>query len=313
MRKAVKAGLITLASFLLLGSLILLGVMAMPRSQYETNTHEIAEAFGGITIDTAVSAVSIVPSENGVCSVACYEKKNATHAVSVENGVLTVRVVDERKWYERIFDFGFRAPSVTLYLPAGEYGDLEIQSSTGDVSINSAFRFESIDISESTGDVTNYASASEDIKIKTTTGNIYLENVSAGALELSVSTGDITVSGASCAGDVRIAVSTGDTSLSGIACKNLISTGSTGDLSLQDVIATERFSMERSTGDVRFEACDAAEIFIETDTGNVKGSLLSEKVFIVDTDTGKKEVPKTTTGGRCEITTDTGDIKIIIA
>ena len=51
---------------------------------------------------------------------------------------------------------------------------------------------------------------------------------------------------------------------------------------------------------------------ITTDTGNVKGSLLSEKVFIVSTDTGKKQVPNTITGGRCEITTDTGDIIISI-
>ena len=49
-----------------------------------------------------------------------------------------------------------------------------------------------------------------------------------------------------------------------------------------------------------------------TDTGDVRGSLLSEKVFIVNTDTGRKEVPDTITGGRCEITTDTGDVKITI-
>ena len=54
----------------------------------------------------------------------------------------------------------------------------------------------------------------------------------------------------------------------------------------------------------------AAEILIKTDTGDVKGSLLSEKVFVVQTDTGSIDVPKTVSGGRCEITTDTGDIKI---
>ena len=63
---------------------------------------------------------------------------------------------------------------------------------------------------------------------------------------------------------------------------------------------------------MNFEASDAASIFVETDTGDVKGSLLSEKIFIINTDTGKKEVPESTTGGRCKITTDTGDIKITI-
>ena len=62
----------------------------------------------------------------------------------------------------------------------------------------------------------------------------------------------------------------------------------------------------------KFELCDAGELFIETDTGNVKGSLLSEKIFIVSSDTGRIDVPKSTSGGRCEIETDTGDIKITL-
>lgn len=66
----------------------------------------------------------------------------------------------------------------------------------------------------------------------------------------------------------------------------------------------------RSTGYVRFDKCGAAELYVETDTGDVTGSLLSDKVFITDTDAGDVDVPKTASGGRCEIRTDTGDIKI---
>ena len=54
---------------------------------------------------------------------------------------------------------------------------------------------------------------------------------------------------------------------------------------------------------------DAAELYIKTDTGDVVGSLLSDKTFLVETDTGRREDPKTTTGGRCEIKTDTGDVE----
>ena len=50
-----------------------------------------------------------------------------------------------------------------------------------------------------------------------------------------------------------------------------------------------------------------------TDTGEVKGTLRSEKIFFTESDTGKISVPKSVTGGRCEITTDTGDIEIEIA
>jgi DUF4097 and DUF4098 domain-containing protein YvlB len=82
---------------------------------------------------------------------------------------------------------------------------------------------------------------------------------------------------------------------------------------MKNLTAKEKLSIERSTGDVIFEGCDAGEIYVKTDTGDVKGTLLSEKVFLTDTDTGKISVPKTITGGRCEVSTDTGDIELSIA
>ena len=91
-----------------------------------------------------------------------------------------------------------------------------------------------------------------------------------------------------------------------------MSDGSTGDLVLKNVIASEKFSIERSTGDVKFEAADASEIFVETSTGDVCGSLMSEKFFITESDTGSSDVPQTLSGGKCEVKTSTGDIKITV-
>ncbi len=166
--------------------------------------------------------------------------------------------------------------------------------------------------SSRTGNVNFCASASETVKIKTSTGNICVEDISAGALDLSVTTGKVTVSDVSCDGDVTVGVSTGKTYLTDTRCKSIISSGNTGDIYLDNVIATEKFSIERSTGDVKFDGCDAVEIYVKTDTGDVTGSLLTEKVFITRTDTGNVDVPKTVSGGKCEITTDTGDINISI-
>ena len=139
---------------------------------------------------------------------------------------------------------------------------------------------------------------------------VYLPKKVYTSLSINEDTGDITVSDMTCLGDITLNVSTGETTLTNVECKNLISSGSTGYVFLNHVIATEKFSIKRNTGDVRFDGSDATEIFVETSTGDINGTLLSEKVFIAQTDTGKIRVPKTVTGGRCELTTDTGDIKI---
>ncbi len=320
MSKAVKIWLIIAASLILMGCIIFGGVMTMLKwnftklstGKYETNNYEINENYINISIVTDTADIVFVISENSKSSVECYERENTKHSVTVNDGTLVIDAVDSRKWYEYI-GINFGSPKITVYIPQGEYGALSVKSSTGEVEIPKELRFESIDISESTGKVTNYASVSGGIKIRTTTGDICVENISAGSLDLSVSTGKVTVSGVTCEGDVTVGVSTGKAYLTNIACKNIISSGSTGDISLNKVIAAEKFSVERSTGDVKFEGCDAAEIFVVTDTGDVSGTLLSEKVFIAKTDTGRVNVPNSVTGGRCEITTDTGDIKITIS
>jgi DUF4097 and DUF4098 domain-containing protein YvlB len=121
------------------------------------------------------------------------------------------------------------------------------------------------------------------------------------------------VSSVTCEGDITVGVSTGKAYLTDVTCKNLTSTGSTGDVSLRNVISKEKISVERSTGDVTLDRSDAADLFITTSTGDVEGSLLTDKVFITKTDTGCINVPNSITGGRCEITTETGDIKISIS
>ena len=314
-----KIGLVIASSLVLIGGIIFGSVMTMlnwdftklSTTKYETNTYEIDEEFSNISIVTDTADMVFVPSENAKSSVVCYEQKNAKHSVTVRNGTLVIEVVNTKKWYEYI-GINFGTPKITVSIPQGEYITLSVKSSTGDVEIPKEFTFESMDISESTGNVKNDASASGTIKIKTSTGDIRVENISAGALDLSVSTGSVTISEVVCEGNVKIRVSTGKTALTDITCKNVTSSGNTGGFSLKNVIAAEKFSIERSTGDVKLDSCDAAEIVIKTDTGDVKGSLLSNKVFITQTDTGRVDVPKTGIGGRCEITTDTGNIHITI-
>ncbi len=280
-------------------------------NKYETKHYEINEKYQNISIVTNTADVVFVSSEDEKCSVECHEQKNLKHSVTVKDDTLVIEILDTRKWYEYI-GINFGTSRITVYIPQGEYGSLSVKSSTGDVDVPKDLMLESIDVSVSTGDVKNHASASEFIKIKTTTGNIFVENVSADAIDLSVSTGKVTVSDVACEGDVTVSVSTGKSFLTNVACKNLISDGDTGDITLNHVIATEKISVERSTGDVKLDGCDAAELLLQTDTGDVAGSLLTDKVFITKTDTGRISVPNSITGGRCEITTDTGDIKITI-
>ena len=320
MHNCTKIWLVIAAVLILTGSVVFAMQMAdlkwdfgkLSTAKYETSTHPISEDFKSISIVTDTADIVFVTSENGSSSVTCYEQTQVAHSVSVKDGTLVIQVVDTRKWYDYI-GIHWGTPKITVYLPQGTYGGLSIASSTGNVEIPDALQFERMEITESTGNVTSYASVTDKVKIRTSTGNIRVENISADTMDLSVSTGSVTVSGATCHGDLTIDVSTGKTVLTDIRCGKLVSTGSTGKIWLSNVTATEKLSIQRSTGDVRFDRSDAAEIIVQTDTGDVTGSLLTPKVFLAKTDTGRLDVPKTANGGMCEITTETGDIQICIS
>jgi len=319
MSRAKKIWLITAASLLLLGGVIFVSVMAalnwdflkLSTDKFETNSYEINEKFISISIKTDTADIKIVPSATEKVLVECYELKNAKHAVSVKEGWLYVEVVDTRKWYEHI-GINTGSPKITVYIPEGKYNWLSIKSDTGAVEVPKDFRFNNIEITESTGDVTCFASVSRTLKIKTATGGIRVEDMSARTLNLSVSTGAVTVSNVACEEHATINVSTGRSNITNMTCESFESLGSTGDISLKNVVATGSLSIKRDTGDVKFDGCDAAEISVVTDTGDIKGSLLSDKTFIAKSDTGRVNVPKSGAGGRCEITSDTGDIFISV-
>ena len=319
MNKQTKVWLTMAAALILVGIAIFGGTMMalkwdfakLSTVKYEDNSYEIQDEYKNITVLTDTADIEFLPCETADTVVTCRETKQVKHEISVENDTLVIRAVDTRKWYEYIGVFS-GTPKVTVCLPEKEYHALLIKESTGNIEIPCDFQFESMDISVSTGDIKNCASAVGTMKIKTSTGDVWVDNVCVGSLDLSVSTGKITAASVSCDGDMKTSVSTGKSDFSEIACTNFVSWGDTGDVSMKNVIATGKMQIERDTGNVVFDGCDGAEIFVETTTGHVRGSLLSDKVYIASTNTGKVDVPKTVFGGRCEITTDTGDIQIIV-
>lgn len=281
--------------------------------KFETREYEVSEDFRSISIYSDTEDITFAASEDGRCRVVFFESEKERHSAEVRGNELTIQKEDSRKWYDHLALFSFKSAKITVYLPRGEYASLRIAQSTGDITLPGDFSFDSIDISVSTGDVDCSASALGAVSIAASTGDIRLGGISAKELKLAVSTGRVEVIGTACAGELSIKVSTGKTVLEDVTCFSLVSNGSTGSITLKNVIAEGSVSIKRSTGDVKLEGCDASELEIKTDTGDVSGTLLTEKVFIAHSDTGRIRVPETTGGGRCKITTDTGSIRMEIA
>lgn len=271
--------LIVAASLLLLGSCLFVVTMSIIKWDFSvlgvknvTNEHALSENFSSISVNTDTANVTVLPSPDGACRVICVEREKEIHTVSLTDGTLNIQLTDTREWYDHISIFS-RPTSITLYLPRSEYDSVCIKADTGDIKV---------------------------------------EDISVGTLNICVSTGDVSAKSVSSDGEVSVGVTTGDACLTDLTCKNLTSSGSTGNITLKSVRASDSISLKRSTGDVTFDGCDATALTVKTSTGNVRGSLLTEKIFSVKTSTGKVSVPDGTSGGTFDATTSTGDIIIEI-
>lgn len=278
--------------------------------EYVTNAYDVSDDFQNISIKADVENITFVPSDDGTCKVVCREEESDPHQVSVRGDTLTVEKKEKYRW--QIFNNWVvtESPEITVYLPNNVYKTLSIDADTSDVNIPKDFTFDSISVTLDTGAASCLASVNGDIFIETDTGHITISDVSAAGMRLASDTGRMDISNVEISGDMDIRESTGRVTMENVTCRNLTSNGDTGSLIMTNVTASGEFNLERDTGNIEFNGCDAETIYVKTDTGNVTGSLLSDKVFITQTDTGKMDVPKTITGGRCEITTDTGNISI---
>ncbi len=315
-----KAALI-IATILLVAGLII-GFVALASAKFNFHAFETASLelkdypveaeFRGIEIHGNTEIIRFERSSDGTAHVQCRETKRNTHTVEAENGTLKI-VSEETSGWRNPIEISFEKEQITVFLPKDAYETLAIDTHTGDTDIPEWLRFGSVSIRTSTGDVRSRASVSGEISIESDTGDIFLDDLSADAIGCRVSTADVWMQNIACAGDVYVKVSTGRTTLNGLTAKNFTSEGSTGDLSLENVRIDGAISIDRSTGDVTFNGSDAAEIMVKTSTGDVTGTLLSEKLFKTESSTGDVHVPFCTSGGKCEITTSTGDIVVRIA
>ena len=301
MKKAVKIWLITAAVLVVLGVGLMTAALAavsfditkLGTIQYETNTYKVTEKFDKISIDETTADITFALADNKQCSVVCTEPEKVKHSVAVKDGVLTVKTDDERLWFETI-GLTFESPKMTVYLPEKEYASLTVNTATGDVDIPKTLIFGSVDITDNTGDISCAAAVTDRIRLTCATGDICLSSPTAGEIGIAVTTGDIELCGVKAKKDIAIQTTT-------------------GDVTLENTVTEKDLSVESTTGDVELDRCDAKELTIETTTGDITGSLLTAKSFSAHSKTGDIDVPDSNaSGGRCTLTTTTGDIHISI-
>ncbi|MBR3929439.1 MAG: DUF4097 family beta strand repeat protein [Clostridia bacterium] len=247
--------------------------------------------FENISLIAHSSDVKFAPSEDGKTKIVCRTPEKTKYYAKISDNTLLIDSVDTREWFDKL-RINWGDMMITVYLPQSAYQNLFVHVTTGNVVIPAGLAFENARIDAATSFVSLHAAVYEKASLKTTTGDIDVKGLN--AKELSVR------------------LTTGDANLSDVTAKDVYVKTTTGKIRLTNVKASDKLVGECTTGGIRLNACDAGEIDMKATTGDIIGTLLTEKTFEAKAATGTVRVPYSKQGGLCSLETTTGDIDIAI-
>jgi len=178
---------------------------------FHTNTYEFSDDFDSISINTEVAGVTILPSDDDVCRVICYEDDTLTNTVKVENGTLSIESVNTRKWYDNI-GISINDPSVTVYLPEEAYASVSVTVTTGTITLESVI-CDSLNATVTTGNISLEGCDAGEMNLEAAIGNIEGTVLSDKIFIATANLGNVSVPGTTSGGICRATVEIGDIKL----------------------------------------------------------------------------------------------------
>lgn len=266
-----------------------------------------------INISTVNSRVEFRTIEGDEWRVECKDTEKVYHTVELVDGVLTIKQIDTRAWYEYIGIFtNLRPQSVIVYLPEGSYGSINIQSTSGGISVPEGFTFSDVTLKSTSGSISFASPAAGAMNVRNTSGSITVSGNVGGDLNAKNTSGDIRIIGG-VNGAVNVTNGSGRIEIKDATPREAEIKNTSGAIYLQNVVCQEECEIENTSGGIELKRCDAASFDIENTSGGIRGSILSAKTFDCKTTSGSVRTPADGDGGTFKAKTTSGSIKITIA
>ena len=286
------------ASALAVSAITLLGTGLAASAAWRSSTplvtknYSVSGSFSNISITEYYADVELRVSRDGSVSVTTRDTQDVTHTVQVANGTLSISR-PEPSLGQRIFHDDDDDPTVIVYLPAGDYGALTVNTASGDVESSGQLNFASASLTTTSGDIEIAGSVTQSLVCNSTSGDVDISSPAAGAVQINTTSGDIELTGASIQSLSALTVS--------------------GDTDLERTVASGAIEVSSTSGDIELERSDAASLTLTTTSGDVKGSLLTGKTFSASSTSGRVSVPASTPGaGACNVSTTSGSIRLTV-
>lgn len=283
--------------------------MFMDNSKVRVATYD--EAFLNVDAQGKSGSLEIFPTSEDELRIECIEPEGTYYDVKFEGDTLVVNRVDNRQWTRYFMNFS--REGIKIYLPKRVYNDIKLDVSSGKVTVNDGLVCRNLAAESNSGSVRAYCvTVQENVHLESTSGGVVSDTVKAKNMEVSCTSGSVTLGNVQLDGNLDIECSSGRVEVSQVGCHSFNAKSTSGGIICSDVICKDALNARVSSGRIEVLRCDAENLDLKTTSGSIRGTLLSEKIFVAHSTSGSVKVPDTTQGGICKANATSGSIKIEI-
>ncbi len=180
-----------------LGSMVIVSALVLSACSYVdlsnakivTDEYDFSQGFENIEISVSCEDVHIMLSDDDECHIVYSHPDKLRTTVEVKNDTL---VVKENGHVNIPSDLNFEDATLDIYLPAGEYADIDIDTAVGDITLSNIIS-DSVNIDSANGNVFFEASDANDINVDIASGNVTGTLLSGKDFEIACISGDVDV------------------------------------------------------------------------------------------------------------------------
>lgn len=265
-----------------------------------------------INISTLDSRVELRPIEGDEWRVECMDKEKLYHTVDLTEGVLTIKQIDTRQWYEYIGILNsLQSLSVIVYLPTQVYESLSIHSTSGSIKVQEGFTFSNASLQNTSGSIACSSRVTGALNLKNTSGSITVNGSVGGNLNARNTSGSIHVVGG-VNGNLTVTNGSGSIEIKNATPTSVTIKNTSGGIDLVDVVCSGSCKVNNTSGSIELERCDASSFDLENTSGGIRGSILTAKTFDCHSTSGSVHTPADGNGGMFRARTTSGGIRITV-